>query len=108
MFEFFAKNPLLTHDLIIVTIGISIFFWKKLSKQTNHCNQSTHYNLTTHSTIIRLLPTTMKIGGYDSILAEIILAIRRRLLLGALTILLFIRCLYSINLDLNFLTYEAT
>lgn len=57
--------------------------------------------VTTLTTVAGLLPTAYGIGGYDSMLAEMMLSMAWGLLFGMLITLLLVPCIYSLYVPIK-------
>jgi len=62
--------------------------------------------LTTISTICGVAPTAYAIGGYDSLLSPLSMAIMYGLLFGSIVVLIFIPCIFNIGEDIRKILYE--
>ena len=64
--------------------------------------------ITTVTTVAGLFPTTYGIGGYDSMLAEMMLAMSWGLIFGMFITLLLVPCLYSFYAQIKYRRLEET
>lgn len=113
LFGFFAAIGAL--GMAGVVINDAIIMLTKLDqeydKQTNKCANEKIARiaqtrlkaviLTTLTTVVGVLPTAYGVAGYDSMLAEMMLAMAWGLLFGSIITLLLIPCMYSFIQDMQ-------
>ena len=117
LFGFFAAVGAL--GLAGVVVNDSIIMLVKLDKQYKNTEGKDRSNyqisqiaktrlrailLTTITTVAGVLPTAYGFAGYDSMLAEMMLALTWGLMFATVITLILIPCVYSMGKDLRFLT----